>query len=369
MKFNDLNDLLHHFLHAFSSPADQDYQLEFVPVPIESTCRFETGSVFLTLLLGTESKFCRNPSDHSVKLLICRFKDTPFRIEQTGQGLRVYAVKGVSSAIVHDFFKVLLQGLRIADQILLSDIDSLVFDGRLIVPNHHFQLRDRFDYFRSTAMKSRQASDLSTDDESEGVPDRDKHPSNQFGEKNRLTDYLGLAMLDAYFEWLDHILVFLLPFMGYDPNYDNPIEFIRLPWKDKLGRIWNLTLDNEARKLYDSLLEIRERFLLSTDGIGCTHLMVSFPEYGNQLIRLARYTARIQYGAFSPLPASLDEVCALLDQVDSRLQERPGRYGFIMAESGCSVDFSPERCETYQLAGLLEPSDHEFLDQISPYSG
>ncbi len=132
--------------------------------------------------------------------------------------------------------------------------------------------------------------------------------------------YYGLSMLDAYFSWLEHVLVLLLPFSGYDRTVDDLVAFIGARWGEKYKRVVGLDAQ-EAHTHYDRLTERN------------TYAHGGFEKKGASL--------RVHLDGFSPIPASmtrtvespffrmfpleaadLKEVVNVLDQFDGFLQRR-----------------------------------------------
>ena len=105
------------------------------------------------------------------------------------------------------------KGDSVVERMLKPDIDELIQSGRFTVPNCHRFLRARYEFFRGHALRSYAG----------GHPESIVR-SEPAGATIRTVDFLkperegffnGTAAIDAYFSWLEHILVLSLPFVRF----------------------------------------------------------------------------------------------------------------------------------------------------------
>ena len=72
-------------------------------------------------------------------------------------------------------------------------------------------------------------------------------------------NYNASAMIDAYFSRLEHLLIIILPFMNYDGTKHNLVNLMGAVWSDKFKAVFDLSKDATARRVYESLIDLRER--------------------------------------------------------------------------------------------------------------
>jgi len=360
-------------LRDVSPPPEEDYQLDLNYIP-EAAYRLPLPyMVFLTLLVGTGCKYIRRPAEKTAWSINLRFKGVPFRLEHGKFGIRIATSESPSSPLVDDLVQVLYRAFPIADRVLDPDIDVQVRAGNVTVPNRQHLFRERYEFFRDQARQAFEAPAPRLDNlfGPSGVPDGEPR-SVDLVKNEREGFFFGSAAIDAYFSWLEHLLVLILPFVAYDPTADDLVAFIGGSWTDKLKRIWKLSTDGGAKKLYDGLRDIKEQFRNSVahGGLekGDASLGVHIPGLDAVPARLSRFTESIHYGVFPLKDASFGETCSLFDSVDAHLRSGSTRYGMRFAESGLDVAFDAKSREEYQKAIESDDAFDELLNRLSYFA-
>src|SRR5262249_2413038 len=70
--------------------------------------------------------------------------------------------------------------------------------------------------------------------------------------------YLAGAMVGAYFSRLEHLLVLVLPLLGFDPSGGALVRFVAATWDQKWRQVFDLASDRRAKSTYDRLRRIKE---------------------------------------------------------------------------------------------------------------
>jgi hypothetical protein len=93
--------------------------------------------------------------------------------------------------------------------------------------------------------------------------ERIRSMTDGFGRHMRLQQTAALntlAAVNAYFSLLEHELVLILPFVGFDPDGGRLASFIGDRWGQKLKTVFDLNADGEASRHYSRLYEIAETY-------------------------------------------------------------------------------------------------------------
>lgn len=177
-------------------------------------------------------------------------------------------------------------------------------------------------------------------------------------------NYNASAMIDTYFSRLEHLLIIILPFMNYDGTKHNLVNLMGAVWSDKFKAVFDLSKDATARRVYESLIDLRERHRnpishgnFKKDGKslffhfprGAISCQLSESERSNSITRLDS--------------AEFEAVCSLLDEVDSFFENGPAEFGYRYAKSGLDIAFDDNSLKQYKNAA----QDHESLEEYINY--
>jgi hypothetical protein len=180
--------------------------------------------------------------------------------------------------------------------------------------------------------------------------------------------FYASASLEAYFSYLEHMLVLVLAFCDFDPAKESLTKFIGSLWADKFKRVFDLVADNEAEKVYHSLLQVKEKFRnpLSHGGFDrdATTLHFHVPGLGALPMSLSRYAESIHYG-FNPIVAvSFKEVCDSLDKAEDFFENGSRRLEMRCVRSGMAISFSERSRRDYKNAIKSEADADVFIDGV-----
>jgi hypothetical protein len=132
--------------------------------------------------------------------------------------------------------------------------------------------------------------------------------------------FSSLAAINAYFSYLEHALVLVLPFTDFDPAAESITGFIGLRWRDKFKRVFDLNADVTAKRLHDRLHEVSETYRntyghggFDKDG-GAIYFHV--PEVGALPAPLTDVRDSPHFDLIPVGSLDFEELCALFDKVD-----------------------------------------------------
>ncbi|WP_409461718.1 hypothetical protein [Amycolatopsis sp. GA6-003] len=159
--------------------------------------------------------------------------------------------------------------------------------------------------------------------------------------------YTTVAMVNAYFSYLEHLFVLMLPFSGFDASKEDLVSFLKGKLGDKFKRVIPLAGNSDAQKFYDRLRSIAEEFRN-------THVHGGFDKrHGGLIVLCAGGALRADiatrrggpYYELVPVDeGEFEHVCAIFDEFDAWIA--PTR-GHRWAVAGLTVAFDPASVATY----------------------
>jgi hypothetical protein len=290
------------------------------------------------------------------------FKGAPYLISHEKFGLKIHPAEPEVRDIERERLLVdrLLHAVRIADGMAKPFAEQQIRAGKVTIANNSFLFRGKYEFFRSRAEECYQtAQPVTGEDQVARINRKFRYDREAF--------FFASATLDSYFSYLEHLLVLLLPFSDFDPAKDNLVEFINSFWAEKFKRIFDLSSDPEAERVYHSLLQVKERFRnplthggFDKDG---TTLLFHVPGLGAVPAALSKFHRSINYG-FNPIvEASFGEVCATLDAADTFMAAGPKRLAFrCCAESPVQISFDAASLTRFRNATKSDASMDEFIE-------
>jgi hypothetical protein len=163
--------------------------------------------------------------------------------------------------------------------------------------------------------------------------------------------YCAGAMLNAYFSLLEHLLVLVLPFTGFEPGDGALRRFASETWDIKFAKLFDLENDTTARRIREILGGIKKRFRnpISHGGFDKEGTLFHFhvPGLSSLPALLTKYEVSIERYV-TPIPRAVFEtLCGQLDECDRLLEESvigPGvRYARVCLPVSFSKGFR-DRC-------------------------
>jgi hypothetical protein len=298
------------------------------------------------------------------------YRKTPFMISHQKFGLQIAAIAVDSQVLdsAKQMLKQMKKGIRIADKLLTPVVAENVRLGEVSVVNKHYMMYDAYQYFRKLADQAFKHS-LALQP---GPPDFEKW----VGQMNRRIKwerkgfYYARAMLDAFYSWLEHVLILLLPFSDFDRTTENLEDILRSDWTAKYNRILKPDTDRNAKRAYNQLQEIKEKYRNPLthgyfDKSGAS-LHAHMPVVGAIPVSLSEYKDSIHYSFFFPITEdTYSHICAVFDEVEDLLHETRFARPFRIIEAGLDVRFDDDGLKEYKLAVSSDKNTEEFIETMS----
>lgn len=181
--------------------------------------------------------------------------------------------------------------------------------------------------------------------------------------------YYSVGMVDAYFSRLEHLLIVVLPFVGFDPRSEDLQEMIGSQWSEKYKRVFDINSDRVAKKFYDRLIVIKERYRntlshgwFEKDGAS---LFFHMPVVGAIPLYLSGAHQSIHYSLFPLMRTSFEEICELFDEFDKYLRSGALKYAMKYVEAGLDSAFDEKSLRKYKEAMKSSKSFKDFIEHQS----
>lgn len=369
MAAHNSENILRRILAQFSPLPPKDVELEWRPLHFDKKTAPAPYMVFLTLVYGLGFNFVLRPYEKMAWLIPITFNGLPMCIGHQKFGLWIVAAnQDEAHRILPELFARLRKAEQVTERILQPEVEKRIRAGQITVDNQFFWTRDRYLFFRQRAIKAYTSK----------RPLRSKTRKVNWGPIKAVTTfsdpfksqregfYFASAAVDAYFSHLEHVLVLLLPFSGFRQDRDDLQAYIRKFWTDKFKRIFDLSKNEKARKLYEELREVKERLRNSVahGGFekGIASLFVHFKEIGAAPATLSTHPNN--KGLFRLFPIQemdFEKACHIFDEADCLLKEDESRYGYKYAETGLPVAFSVQAISSYEDAMKSDKSFNSLM--------
>jgi len=300
-----------------------------------------------------------------------KYKEVEFLLGYRKFGLDIRSATNPKSVqeIAIEMVNKLNKGVSIADKLLEPFAKEQLKNKNITVANNFHALNARYLFFRNKAEKSFASSPpkrkiIKRDKTGEPVA-WESHPYKPQLEGS----YYTIAMMDAFFSKLEHILTLILPFAFDKIDKIDLVSFIGLTWSEKFKQVFNVIAGGEQKRLYDNLIEIKERYRnpLSHGGFekGGASLYFHFPAVGAIPIRLSKFRESIHYSFIPIREAKFEEICFLFDCVDQFIDNGKYKLGMQYITAGLDVAFDKESVDEYNLAMQSEKNFLELIEYVS----
>lgn len=273
-------------------------------------------------------------------------------------GLRLYIrhdtaeqsdLNKISNEIINKIQKAIL---RVEKTLLTPFADQQIKNGHVTIANHYHTFKNRYFYFREKAEKiskqEKRASHLKSRDMKAIV----KSMNDSFRRKNELF-YNTIAMLDAYFSYLEHFFILSKPLIQGNAQL---VEFISLFWSDKYKRLFDIQSNSTAKSFYDKLNAIKERFrnFFAHGGFekGGASLYIHIPKIGAIPAQFSKVKSSPHFDFFPIQENSLSDMCKEIDDFEKwlRSDESVLRQAIKYVESGLDIPCDKKSLSKIQVA-------------------
>ncbi len=289
------------------------------------------------------------------------YKSVPFAFSLQKFGLRLYHGKDASPTqeLCEEMIRALSKAMVIIAKLMEPVVAAQVSAGNVTIANSFPQLNNMYGYFRKQAKEHFEVKPPNSDG-----PQNLGALLSAAMLRDSAAGFNTVAMIDAYFSRLEHLLVILLAFCGYERDKHDLIRIVSGFWSDKYKTIFNLETDATAKNLYDRLSQLRERQRnpiahgnFQKDG---KSLYFHFGGVGAISCHLSNSEDRPKALFFADR-FDFEKACALFDELDKYLAEGIAKYGFRYASSGLNIAFDEKNIAKYRAAASDEDTFSEFL--------
>ena len=304
--------------------------------------KFPTPNLLRFLLQGICEFTLERPEEKMHWLIQFTYKGEDCAISHEKFGLYFYTVKNTEAKLKEILGK-LEKALISAEKNILKDVaDQQIKDGNITISNQFNQLDDRYHYFREQA-KSNYAPPKIKDDIKD-IREAVKLLRSQ-SKTSPEGGYNALAMIDAYFSRLEHLLVLALPFSNYDRGQDDLKTFVGKNWSEKLKHILTIR-DPKTKNHYDTLDKIKEKYRNTFAHGGFEKENQSFFFYLENIgIVPASMSGRKDSVHFNHFPIDkeiFENICSQLDAFDKYLSDPALPNAWKFAQSGLNLAMDNE---------------------------
>ncbi|MFC1956944.1 hypothetical protein ACFLVY_01430 [Chloroflexota bacterium] len=302
-----------------------------------------------------------------------KYKSLPFLLSHRKFGFRVHRKGEVDypENIVDAMIKDLNKAIRVADRMIQPFAEQQVRSGNVTVANHYIKLDMMYRFFRDKARRcfSRPAPKPEiTGRDKDGTPIAWSHDPYKY---EREGFYNSIGMVDAFFSRLEHVLILVLPFIGFDPATEDLAQIMSANWADKYKRVFDLAANAKAKTLLEKLIFIKEKYRNAIihgyfEKKGAS-LFFHIPPYAVPVL-LSRFRNSVQYSFLPITTMSYEEICSIFDEVDSLLKEGTTKYGVRFAESGLDLPFDAKSISRYHAAQESDEAFESFVEFVGYWS-
>ena len=352
----DGNDL-RFFEGAVRIPIDR----KVIPVP-------ELIPFILSNILG----FPNLGQGEKIRWQICfKYKNTLCNIAHQKFGINLYYKKLDSEdEEVHadEIILKITKSFRVIEKDILQDFSKKqISQGNITVPNIYHNLDGMYQYFRENAANAF-STGAKDEHKGDGIKSWVSH-MNSLLISNRHGFYNTIAMIDAFFSKTEHIFILVLPFIGFNRENDNLLDFIGSRWQDKYKRIFQIEKDSNAKQYYDRLINLKENlrntFVHGGFEKSGASLFFHLPNVGAIPVNLTKVKDSPHFNFFPIEEEGFKEVCELLDKFEFWLKSGRLAQGIKYIESGLDVPFDDNSISMYKKAMV---SDDDFENLIERWS-
>jgi hypothetical protein len=155
----------------------------------------------------------------------------------------------------------LAKAIRVVEQGLLRQYgERRIASSDITIVNQIYWLYGMYRHFREVAEASFNARKTTNGDEPPAEFAARAELVNRALAFDRIGAFNALTAIHAYFSFLEHVLVLVLPFTDFDPTTESVTDFIGLRWRDKFKRVFDINSERTAKRLHDRLHEVSEIF-------------------------------------------------------------------------------------------------------------
>jgi hypothetical protein len=327
------------------------YDVSRTDIPVPELVRFILGFILQFRIHGPEEK---------VRWTIpFVYKGNPCAFSLQKFGLRLFIeydeerlidINGIALEIIKKIQKSIYKAEK---NYLIPFAERQLEKRQLTILNRYHIMINRYFYFRE---KAEEVAEKNENYQAKGVEGLAKVLNKMVHMKNELF-YNAIAMLDSYFSSLEHLFVLIMPLSRSDLPL---VDFISSSWTEKCKLLFDLNSDPEAKKHFDKLHDIKEKFrnfwahgAFEKKG---TSLFIHIPNVGALPVQFSEVKNNPHFDFFPVKESNFKGICKIIDDFERWLRtEKSGLSRAIMyIESGLDVP-----CDQKSIAEIREAMKSE----------
>lgn len=151
--------------------------------------------------------------------------------------------------------------IPLVEKILQPKINEIVSEGKITIDNEYLTLRRRYKFFYERTKVSFKKKEEKYNFHKYNNPSKDNinEMLDEYFTGVEEKEYYLSATLDAFYSWLEFLLIALFPFFNSERNIDIH-KIISMSWSEKFKKIFDLKNDKNIKIIYDDLLVLKEQF-------------------------------------------------------------------------------------------------------------
>lgn len=262
-------------------------------------------------------------------------------------GLRLYVDGDLdeesASQLVEELIRKLRSAMQVVERSVFAPFARAQLDaGNLTIRNQAHHLRGMYEHFRALAEQVRepQATGRSLEDVMNAWSAERAEEQDRF--------FNAVAMVNAYFSWLEHILVLCRPLTPPRPAPDTLRDFIGKRWRDKFRDVFDVSQPGRAKSVHDALHDVAEEHKNTYSHGGFDKRDGAFlihSELGAMPARLSDDVLGQVVGMPLGQTPTVAAILAVLDDADDWLRTGPTQYGVMYAELGLDLPLQQEHLD------------------------
>ncbi len=319
------------------------------------------------------SEYVRAPDTGRAEKLAWQFRFT-FRGHRCALslqkfGLRLYVDGDLeaesASPLVDELIQTLRSAMKVVERRVFAPFATAQLEaGHLTIRNQAHHLRRMYEHFRERAEQSRgsEVAGGSLDDLMNAWNAERAEEQNRF--------YNAVAMVNAYFSWLEHILVLCRPLTPPRPAPDTLRDFIGLRWREKFRNVFDVSQPGRAKSIHDALHDVAEEHKNTYSHGGFDKRDGAFlihSDFGAMPARLSDDVVGQVVGMPLGQRLTVATITAVLDEADDWFRTGPTQFGIMYAERGLDLPLQQEHLDRAFAAMTSVDDFRAWLDALGKH--
>lgn len=360
-----IKDLKNTSLKHFSVPTDHTpdtgkyrvFHIDRTEIPVRELIQFIFVFILEFPIYRPEEKL-RWEVPFIYKKFYCTFAMQKF-------GLRLYIQEGSDKRLASEIIKKIQKAINKTERTFLNDFAKHQIEkGNFTIENRYHFFEERYTYFRKEANMVLKRTET---EYKEGTKLTDFF--NKTTRAKKELSYNTIAMLDAYFSYLEHFFVLAMPL--HKKKNKQLIEFIGSTWSDKYKSVFDIKSDSEAKVFYDKFNNLREQFRnfhahggFEKNGAS---LFIHIPNIGAISAQLSKFKNSPNFDFFPIQESSFSDICQIIDNFDEWVHSKKSCLKKILRyiESGLDITCDDQSLQEIWIAMKTDNELESLIEQES----